>query len=121
MALIKNTDMSFRFFDTLLQITALLLMTITPVIHTTLSIKRLKNKITFPLWAINLISAVLGFSLPVLAMFVSMTGLAPGIKCATGCVGFMALGWLVSIISFPIIAVWAYLISENKKNKPLIL
>jgi hypothetical protein len=113
--------MLLRPIGILFGITALLLMLVSPVTHIILSKKCLNNKIKLPLWIIHIIAAILGFSLPVLAMFSSMIGLAPGIKCATGCAGCMVLGWFISIISFPIIVVWAFLIHRKKKNELLIL
>jgi hypothetical protein len=85
-----------------------------PVLQIKLSSLRSKGKIAMPLWCINLLALALGVILPVIAMFVSMYGLPAGVKCATGCVAFAVLGFLINAIAIPVIALLGYLSNKSK-------
>jgi hypothetical protein len=106
--------------DLLLIWIPLVLMFFAPGLQLYLSSLRIKNKIIMPLLAITLISFLLGIILPVLAMFISMMGLSPQIKCATGCTAFLGLGILITIITTPIIGLISFIKYRDRQKKLVI-
>jgi hypothetical protein len=106
--------------DILLIWIPLVLMVFAPGFQVYLSSLRLKNKITMPLLAIFLMSFLLGLILSVFAMFISMMGLSPQIKCATGCTAFLGLGILITIITTPIIGLVSFIKYRDRQKKLVI-
>jgi hypothetical protein len=94
----------------------LILIFAAPVFQLVLSVYVLKGRIKLNLFWVNLIALALGVSLPVCAMMISMYGLPAGVKCATGCTAFLIFGLMITIISFPIVAIFIYL-QYRIKNK----
>ncbi|MBB3055617.1 hypothetical protein [Mucilaginibacter gotjawali] len=70
----------------------LMLIFAAPVFQLILSIKALKGKTKLNLLWVSFIALILGVLLPVGATFISIYGLPPGTKCATGSVGLVLGG-----------------------------
>ncbi len=101
-----------------ISIIPLMLVMLAPTLQLIFSNLSLKNKIKLSLLAVNLIALSLGLILPFVATFVSMYGFSIAhIKCMTACIGFVFLGLLVTIITFPVIAIVNLLISNKRKAK----
>jgi hypothetical protein len=96
----------------------LLLIILAPVLQITFLALKRQGKITSPFWAINLITFVVGFPLSVAATFVSITGIPPGIHCATGCAAFIGVGFMITLTVIPLVALFNYLAFINKPQLP---
>ena len=83
----------------------LMLMILAPVFQVVLSTLSVKRKIKMRLWVINTLAVAFGFTFPVFATIISMMALPVGVRCATGCFGFVVLGWLIGIITVPVIGI----------------
>jgi len=96
-----------------------LLLFVAPFIQITLSSLRLKGRIKLPLLVIDVLALILGIFLSVVAMIISMYGLPPDIKCATGCAVFVVFGFLITVTAVPIIAMVTFL-AYGSKNKTTV-
>lgn len=94
----------------------LCLLIIAPLIQIVLSILKINNKIRLPLWFIGLLCLVLGIGLSWLAMYIDMVNLPPGTKCATPSVGIIYLGFLITIVTVPLITLVCYFINYRRKK-----
>ena len=83
----------------------LMLIFAAPVFQLILSIKALKGKTKLNLLWVSFIDLILGVLLPVGATFISIYGLPPGTKCATGSVGLVLGGWMITAMTVPIIGI----------------
>jgi len=101
----------------ILRFMPLILILLPPVAQIIFSAQNLNRKIKTPLWLINLLVFISGLVLPVLATIISMATLPAGIKCATGCIGFAFLGWMINVTIVPIIAACTYMASPAKKEE----
>lgn len=82
----------------------LLLMLFTaPVVQAIFSAKRINNSCSLSLALLAFLCFLLGLVLSVTAVIVFMMLLPSDIKCATGCIGVAPLGFMITIITTPII------------------
>jgi hypothetical protein len=100
----------------LILIIPFLLLFVAPCMQIILSLLRLKGRIKLPLLIIDVLALSLGFVLSIASMGVSIYGLSPGIKCATGCAAFVFFGFLITVIAVPIIAIVTFLAHRSKKK-----
>ena len=106
-----------KFF--LFAILPLILISAVPTLQLKLISLKNKDKINLSIGAITLISFLAGIIFSILSPFISMMGLSPDIRCATGCFGFLGLGFLITLILVPIIGIFSY-VSYLKKHKNTI-
>jgi len=92
------------------------LLFVAPFLQIILSALRLKRRIILPLLLIDLTAFVLGLLLSICAMFISMWGLSPNIKCLTGCTAFLVLGFLTTIIAVPGISIYTFFLFRAKRH-----
>jgi hypothetical protein len=103
----------------LLILIPLLLITLAPILQIFLSHLRLKGKITMPIMASAVLAFIHGIILSFVATAVSTMGLSPDIKCATGCVVFIGLGLLITIITTPLLGIIYYILYRRKQRMTL--
>lgn len=95
----------------------LVLIILAPVIQVILSSLKFRKKIKLQHSYIFLIAMLLGFALPAIATLIAMSGLPLGVKCATGQMGLVILGWLISAVTIPLIAVITCFIHWSKQSR----
>jgi hypothetical protein len=111
--------MRIKMYNSLLLIwIPLLLIILAPVLQITFLALKRRGKITSPFWAINLITFVAGFPLSGAATLISIMGIPMGIKCATGCVAFIGIGFFITLTVIPLVALFNYLAFSNKQKLP---
>ncbi|MFD0763885.1 hypothetical protein ACFQZI_03425 [Mucilaginibacter lutimaris] len=95
----------------------LLLLFTAPVIQVVLSSKKVHGKIALSFIGINIISLLLGIILPLVATYIFICGISSNIKCITGVEGVAIIGFLITFIATPIIAIISY--SNYKSNQKM--
>ena len=95
----------------------LFLIVAAPVLHVILCLMRVTGRIRLSIGIITLLCFVVGFILPVLATYINIANLPPGIKCGTGSVALAFLGIFITFVAVPFSAVVFSIIShfENKR------
>jgi hypothetical protein len=102
----------------LIGIIPLLILLIAPVLQIVWLSRRVKNKTNSPAGLITLLMMILCIFLSVIAMTVSVNGFsAAGIRCATGAVGFLVIGVMISLIIIPIIGIIGGIIYHYRHKK----
>jgi hypothetical protein len=89
----------------LLFIIPFILILVAPILQWKFSLRRIKDKISLPLYAIFLLSLLLAAGLATLAFIISLYGVPADIKCATGCTVFISLGLLNVCFVIPLIGI----------------
>ena len=74
------------------------------------------GRIKLSILIITLTCLIAGILLPILGTYLDMINLPPNVKCATGSLGFAALGILITIIVIPASAIIFYIIAYYKKK-----
>ena len=91
-----------------------------PVLHIILGILRINKRIRLSLAAIGFICVVTGIIFPVLATYIDIVNLPKGVMCATPSIGFVFLGFGVTAIAIPVIALILF-ITDYYRNKKAII
>ncbi len=99
----------------------LILLLTAPVLQVVASIFVLRGKIRLGLFWVNFLAIIAGFILPVCATMLAIAGLPAGIKCITGYVGMVILGWMIGVVVIPIVALVFYIIFLRRKKNQVIL
>lgn len=89
----------------LILIIPLILILIAPILQWKLSSRRINDQIKLPIIAIFFFSFLLAAALATLAFVISLLGVPPNIKCATGCTVFISLGLLNVCFIIPVIGI----------------
>ena len=98
----------------------LILILAAPVINIILSVRRLTNKSTIPLWKSTILTFLLGMVLPILAIIVSLKASGifnPTVKCLTGLAIIVPFGWLLTIVLIPSTSYIFYSFIQEKEKK----
>jgi len=98
----------------LLLILPSLLIFLAPVGQIFLSALRLKGRIRIPLLLIDVMALIAGGLLSMAATIISIYGLSPNVHCATGCGVFVVFGFLITIVSVPVISIITFLSYRSK-------
>ena len=108
-----------KFF--LFAILPLILISTAPTLQLKLISLKNRDNINLSIGAITLISFLVGIIFSILSPFISMMGLSPDIRCATGCFGFWGLGLLITFIPVPIIGLFSYEIYHKKQKNTIAI
>jgi len=95
----------------------LFLMVAAPVAHIVLGVLHITGRIKLSISAITLICLIAGIVLPFLVSYIDIINLPPDVKCATGSVGFIFLGLIITIAVIPASALIFYTIAYYKQKK----
>jgi hypothetical protein len=98
----------------------LTLLLVSPAFQIVLSVFVLKGKVRLALFWVNFIALIAGFILPVCASVLSMVNLAPGPQCLTGNVAIAIFGWMITMVTMPIISTIFYIVFLYRKKHKLV-
>lgn len=96
---------------------SLILMIAAPVMHVILCSLRVAGRLRLSITVVTLLCLIMGIILPVLATYIDIINLPPGVKCATPSVGFAFLGFVITGTVIPVSAILFYVIAYYKKKK----